>query len=71
MELAMMSPAERHREFVADLAAERRGLGEAQMVWIGGPATADQARLLNHKSEAIHSPEECASTVVKLTIPAA
>ena len=49
----MMSPAERHREFVADLAAERRGLREAQMVWIGGPATADQARLLNHVPDMI------------------
>ena len=49
----MMSPAERHREFVADLAAERRGLREAQMVWIGGPATADQARLLNHMPDMI------------------
>ena len=49
----MMSPAERHREFVADLATECLGLREAQMVWIGGPATADQTRLLNHMPDMI------------------
>jgi len=41
MQLAMMSPAEGHRKFVADLAAECKRLREAQMVWIGRPATAD------------------------------
>ena len=53
MQLAMMAPAERHREFVADLAAERRGLGKAQMVWIGGPPATDQARLLNHMPDMV------------------
>ena len=53
MQLAMMSPAERHREFVADLATERTRLREAQMVWIARPATADQARLLNHMPDMI------------------
>ena len=53
MQLAMMSPAERHRKFVADLAAERTRLREAQMVWIGRPATADQTRLLNHMPDII------------------
>jgi hypothetical protein len=32
MQLAMMSPAERHREFIADLAAECTRLREPQMV---------------------------------------
>ena len=34
MDLAMMAAAERHRELVADLAAERPMLGEAQMMRI-------------------------------------
>jgi hypothetical protein len=53
MQLAMMSPAERHREFVADLATECTRLREAQMVWIGRPPAADQARLLNHMPDMI------------------
>src|SRR5262249_41629351 len=49
VQLAMMSPAQRHRELVvADLATECTRLREAQMVWIGRPPAADQARLLNH-----------------------
>jgi hypothetical protein len=46
MELAMMRATERHCELIAHFATERTRLREAQMVWIGGPATADQARLL-------------------------
>jgi len=53
MQLAMMSAAERHREFVADLAAECTRLREAQMVWIGRPPAADQARLPNHMPDMI------------------
>jgi len=53
MQLAMMSPAERHRKLVADFATERTRLREAQMVWIGRPATADQTRLLNHMPDII------------------
>ena len=53
MQLAMMSPAERHREFVADLATECTRLRETQMVWIGRPPAADQARLLNHMPDMI------------------
>ena len=48
MQLAMMSPAERHRKLVADFATERTRLREAQMVWIGRSPPADQARLLDH-----------------------
>ena len=44
--LAMMAAAERDGELVADLAAERRCLRKAQMMGIGGPAAADEARLL-------------------------
>ena len=53
MELAVVRATERHRELIADLAAERARLREAQMVWIGGPATADQARLLHHMPDMI------------------
>ena len=49
----MMSPAERHREFVADLATECTRLRETQVVWVGRPATADQAGLLNHMPDMI------------------
>jgi hypothetical protein len=45
MQGAMMSAAERHDEFVADLAAQRAPMGKAQVMWIGGRASADQARL--------------------------
>jgi hypothetical protein len=41
MDLAVVHATERHRELVAHLASERTRLREAQMVWIGGPATAD------------------------------
>ena len=43
----MMAAAERHRELIADLAAERPWLGKAQMVRIGGRATANQTGLLD------------------------
>jgi hypothetical protein len=53
MQLPMMSPAERHSEFVADFATECTRLREAQMVWIGRPAAADQARLPDHMPDMI------------------
>jgi len=53
MDLTVVRPTERHRELVADLATECTGLREAQMVWIGGPATAHQARLLDHMPDMI------------------
>src|SRR5262249_508318 len=53
MELTMMRATERHSELVAHFATERTSLREAQMVWIGGPATADQARLLSHMPDMI------------------
>ena len=53
MNLAMVSTTERDRELIADLAAERRYLGKAQMMGIGGAAAADQARLLGYRFDVI------------------
>src|SRR5262249_49406222 len=50
MDLTMVSATERDRELVADLAAERRCLGKAQMMGISGTAAADKARLLGPRS---------------------
>ena len=41
----MMRTAERHRELIADLAAECLGLCEAQMMGVGGLASAHQTGL--------------------------
>ena len=48
MDLAMMSPAEWDNELVTDLAPKRRCLRKAEMMGIGGTATANQARLLGN-----------------------
>ena len=48
MNLTMVSATERDRELVADLAAERRCLGKAQMMSIGRTPAADEARLLGY-----------------------
>jgi hypothetical protein len=53
MDLTVVHATDRHRELVADFATECTGLREAQMVWIAGPATAHQARLLNHVPDVI------------------
>jgi len=53
MNLTMVSATERDRELVADLAAERRCLGKAQMMGIGGAAAADQARLLGYRLDVV------------------
>jgi hypothetical protein len=46
MNFAMMLSANRHREFVADLATKHSGLGEADVVGVGWLTTADHAPLL-------------------------
>ena len=53
MDLAMMAPAQRHREFVADLAAKRPALREAQVMRIRRLAAANQTRLLGHVSDVV------------------
>src|SRR5262249_56145956 len=42
----MMPATERDREFIADLAAERTGLGKSEVVWVRGLAAAPETRLL-------------------------
>ena len=49
MDLAMMAAAQRHGEFVADLAAERPVLRKAKVMGIRGAPAAAQTRLLRHK----------------------
>ena len=53
MDLAVMSPAERHGELVADLAAERPALSKAQVMGVAGFAAADQTSLLRHKAHMV------------------
>jgi hypothetical protein len=51
VDLAVMSAAERNREFVAHLSAERAGLRESQMMGIGGLPPADEAGLRGHEPQ--------------------
>ena len=47
----MVQPAERDRELVADLAAERPDLGEAQVMRVRGFPPADEARSGSDESD--------------------
>ena len=49
MQLPVMTPTERHREFIADLQAERPWLGKAQMMRIRRLSSADQTWLAGNK----------------------
>ena len=51
VQFAMVCPAQRYCEFVADLEAEAAGLREPQMVGIAGLPPADQAGLIGDKPE--------------------
>lgn len=51
MVVAVMRPAQRYREFVADLAPHRAVLGEPQMMGISRASPAHQARLRCHELE--------------------
>src|SRR5262249_44461742 len=48
MRRAVMPATEWNGKFIADLAAERPGLGKSEMVGIRGLAAADEARLLHN-----------------------
>ena len=49
----MMAPAQRHGELIADLAAERAMLREAQMMGVCRPAPANQTRLFGHEPDVL------------------
>jgi hypothetical protein len=49
MQLAMVNPAERDRELVADAPAESARLGEPQMMGITRALATDDARVCRHK----------------------
>ena len=51
VQLIMVLAAERHGEFVADLAAERPGLGKFQVMGVARAALADETRLRADKGE--------------------
>src|ERR1700746_1963761 len=53
MDLAVMSPAERDGELIADLAAECRCLRKSQMMCVCRAPTADQARLFGDRFDMV------------------
>jgi hypothetical protein len=53
MDLAMMAAAQRHGELIADLAANRAVLREAQMMGICRPAPANQTRLFGYEPDVL------------------
>jgi hypothetical protein len=53
VDVAMVPAAERDGELVADLAAERSGLGKSQMVGVRRPSAANQARLLGDRPDVL------------------
>jgi hypothetical protein len=53
VKLAMMEAANRNRELIADLAAQRTRLGKTKMMRIGWFAVAHNPRLLGHKFEVV------------------
>ena len=50
---AMMAPAQWDGEFVADLAPEGRMLRKSQVMGVGRPSAANQARLLGNRFDVI------------------
>src|ERR1700745_3463578 len=51
MDVAVMNPAQRHRELVAHFQPHRPRLGEAEVVGVGGTSSADQTRLRCYEFE--------------------
>ena len=51
MVVTVMGSAQRYRELIADLESHRAGLGEPQMVGVGGASPADQTGLRCHEFE--------------------
>jgi hypothetical protein len=53
VDFAMMSPAQRHGELVADLAPKRAASREPQMMRVARSAAANEARLMRYISDVI------------------
>jgi hypothetical protein len=51
VQVIVVVTAERHGEFIADLAPQGIGLGEFQMMGIAGRSLADQARLFRNECQ--------------------
>jgi glycerol dehydrogenase-like iron-containing ADH family enzyme len=51
MDVAVMNPAQGHRELVAHLQSHRPRLDESEVVGVGGASAADQTRLRRHEFE--------------------
>jgi hypothetical protein len=51
MDVTVMGSAQGYREFVADLASHRAGLGEPQMMGVSRASPANQTRLRCHELE--------------------
>jgi hypothetical protein len=56
IELPLLAAAQRHRELIADLAAELSALSEAQVVQIRRAAVTDLAGLPDNKSDMLAAP---------------
>jgi hypothetical protein len=56
VDLAMMTPAQRHGELIAYLPPERTVLSEAQMVRIAWRAATDETRLLGDEADMLPVP---------------
>jgi hypothetical protein len=56
VELAMMPPAQRDGELIADLAPKCTTLREAKVVGITGPPAAEKTRLLSHMPDVLAIP---------------
>ena len=55
----MMSITQWDRIFIRHFEAHGPGLGKLQMVDLGGPPSADEARLVRHESQMIPVPDPC------------
>ena len=56
VQFAMVCPAQRDREFVADLLSQAARLRKTQVVWVAGLAAADKAGLFGDKAQVLAVP---------------
>src|SRR5579863_6742513 len=57
VDFSMVSPTQRHRELIAHLASEGRGLGEPQVMRVRWSATTDQASLAGNELDVLPVPQ--------------